>query len=199
MRSRATAAALVILMSALAGSAQAARSAPSCRHLITDPRGDAEMWFLPTKPYNADADLLHVDATFKRANIDFTFTMAAVNARPTTGTTITIYFIVGQQGPAAHYDASINHYVDGDSYGIENQDTNQVVDTTGSVDAAKATMHVSVPLRDIDARFGDVLHGLGVIVTQSVGASLANGGFIEQSTGPEYHYRVGYVNGCRPT
>jgi hypothetical protein len=47
-------------------------------------------------------------------------------------------------------------------------------------------------------RFGDVLHGLGVIVSQSLGTSKANDGFIEQSTGPEYHYRVGNLNDCRP-
>ncbi len=198
MRSRAIAAALVIMASGVAGTARASSQARDCGHVITDARGDAQMWFLPTKPYNPEADLLLLDARLNHKSIDFTVTMASVKARPATGTSISIYFTVGQQGPAVHYDAGIDHYIDGNSYGVENQDTNHVVNATGSVDPATRTMRVRVPLRDIGARFGDVLRGLGVIDSQSLGASLANRGFIEQSTGPEYHYRVGDTNNCRP-
>lgn len=156
------------------------------------------MWFLPTKPYNAQADLLFLDATSTRRNVDLRVTLASVQPRPTTGTSITIYFTVGQQGPAAHYDASIEHDIDGDSFAVEDRDTNQVADVTGSVDPASDSMLVRVPLHAIGAKYGDVLYGLGVIVAQTFGASQASSGLIEQSTGDGHHYRVGYVNSCRP-
>lgn len=156
------------------------------------------MWFLPTKPYNPQTDLLSVDADFSRAKVDLTFTFASVQATPTTGTSIIVYFVVGQQGPQARYDVNASHEVDGDSFGVQNDQTQQAVATTGAVNPSAGTIVIHVPLRDIGARYGDVLHDLGVIVSQDVGSSAANGGFIEQSTGAGHRYRVGYVNSCRP-
>jgi hypothetical protein len=191
-------AALVLCAGSLAGPVSAAPAALGCRHLITDPRGNAQMWFLPTKPANPQADLLYVDAAYTRSGVDFSFTMASVQARPSTGTDITVYFTSGQQGPKSHFNVNISHEIDGDSFGVENTDTEQVTDTTGAVDPRAGTISVRVPLRDIHARYGDVLTTLGVIVGQDLGTSEANGGFIEQSTGPRYHYRIGNTNGCRP-
>jgi hypothetical protein len=195
---RAASATFALLAGAVAGPVEAAQTTAGCAHLITDPRGNAQMWFLPTKPYNPQSDLLYVDATYDRSQVDLTFGLASVQARPTTGTSIIVYFVVGQQGPQSRYDVNASHETDGNSFGVQNDQTQQAVATTGTVDPSAGTVVIHVPLRDIGARYGDVLHGLGVIVSQDVGTSVANSGFIEQSTGPAHHYRIGYVNNCRP-
>jgi len=194
----------VVLVSALGSSvATEAAAAPStvthnCGHLIVDPRGNAYDFYLPTKPYNPEADLLSVDAVTTATTVVFTVRMASVNAHPTTGSSVGIYFALDHQGGTSNYLVNVSHQADADSYVVENQDTEQVTDVTGTTDPTKGTYVVSVPRADIGAKYrGAVLNGLGVIASRNFGVSLANAGFIEQSTGPEYHYRVGYGYGCR--
>lgn len=196
---------LIVVASALAvggvtavpGAAAPARSARSCAHLITDARGNAQMWFLPTKPYNPEADLLYLDARATAKTIAFTVTMAQVNPAPATGTSVNIYFTTDNQGHAGDWNVGIDHYIDGTTYGLQNNNTQGVSTLTGSVDPAAGTYTVVVPRVAIDSMFrGAMLKGLGVIVSQNVGLDAANGGFIEQSTGPGHHYRVGFPYGC---
>jgi hypothetical protein len=179
----------------LAPSSQAAGR--NCHHLITDPRGNAQEWFLPTKPYNPDADLLYLDAAASARVVDFTLTMASVSAAPTTGTDITVYFHTADQGSPGDWYVDINHAIDGTTYSVQNNLTNQVTLLTGSVDPRAHTYVVHLPLQDIGAYPGRVLTGLGVVVGQTVGTSQNNAGFIEQSTGPGYRYRIGQFFGCR--
>ena len=154
------------------------------------------MWFVPTHPYNADADLLSLDARTRNASVDFTVTMAAVRAQPAIGTAVIIYFGTQHQGARADYDVSISHSIDGTAFGLENADTNQVTAITGAVNVNAHDYVVHVPRRKVAADFrGAVLSHLGVVVSQTVGVSQDNSGFIEQSTGGRYHYRVGYPCG----
>lgn len=170
----------------------------NCGHLAADPRGNAYEFFLPTKPYNPEADLLSVDAVTTSSDVLFTVAMASVNPKPTTGTTVAIYFTVGHQGGVSNYLVSISHQIDATTYVIQNEDTYQVVQVTGSVNAKAGTYTVVAPRKDIDATFrGALLKDLGVWASQDIGTSVADGGFIEQSTGPEFQYRVGYGYGCR--
>jgi hypothetical protein len=169
----------------------------NCGHLVVDHRGDAQEWFLPTKPYNAEADLLSVDAVTTASTVNFTLTMASVDAKPTTGTLVSIYFTVDHQGGKSDYEVSVNHQLDSTSYGWQNDDTQEVHPITGSTDPKAGTYVISVPRSDIAATYrGAMLKDLGVIVSQTAGANVANGGFIEQSTGPRFQYRVGYGYGC---
>jgi len=184
-------------VSSVVSPAAAAPATRNCGHLIVDPRGNSYEFFLPTKPYNPETDLLSVDAVTTASDVVFTVTMASVNASPTTGTSVAVYFTVSHQGGLAHYLVSVNHEVDATTYLIQNQDTDQVTHVTGRVDPKAGTYAVTVPRTDIDATYrGALLKELGVWTSQDVGTSLAGGGFIEQSTGPEYHYRVGYGYGC---
>jgi hypothetical protein len=179
------------------GAVAAPGSSPSCAHLISDPHGDAQMWFVPTKPYNPEADLLYLDARTTASTIDLTATMASVNPTPTTGTTVIIYFTTDDQGRSGDWDVSITHAVDGTSFGLQNNNTQAVKALTGSVNPKAGTYTVRVPRKAIDSAFrGAVLRSLGVIVSQDVGVTLAQTGFIEQSTGPDHHYRVGYPYAC---
>jgi len=156
------------------------------------------MWFLPTRPDNAEADLLYLDARTTPTTIDFIATMATVNPTPTTGTSLIIYFSTDDQGKAGDWDVSVSHEIDGTSFGLQNNNTQAVQSLTGSVNTKAGTYTVRVPRKAIDSTFrGAVLRGLGVIVSQDFGATLAQTGFIEQSTGPAHHYRVGYPYGCR--
>lgn len=155
------------------------------------------MWFLPTRPYNPQADLLYVDAKPSSGSLDFTLTMASVESAPTTGTDITLYFTVGQQGPTKHFYVNIDHAIDGTSFAVEDADTSQSVPVPGSDNPVAGTFVAHVPRKLIDASLGTLLHGLGVIVSQNVGVSLANSGFIEQSTGADHEYRVGFPYECR--
>jgi hypothetical protein len=176
----------------------AARAATSdCRHLITDPRGDAYSWFLPTQPYNPDADLLYVDARTTRTTIDLIVTMAKVEEKPTTGTGVGIYFSITNQGATVDYMANVNHAIDGTSYSMQNDDTNAAWHITGGVDPATGTYVLHVPRARIGATYkGAWLKHLGVITSQDVGIAFGGGGFIEQSTGPLYRYHVGHASGC---
>lgn len=199
MSTRAAVAGFVVALSLGLPVVPTAGAAPThnCGHLLVDPRGNAYAYFLPTKPYNPEADLLSVDAVTTSANVVFTVAMASVNAQPTTGTSLAIYFSITHQGSVANYLVNIAHEVDGTAYLVQNQDTDEVVHITGSVNPPAGTYVVTVPRNDIDATFrGALLKDLGVWASQDVGTSLAEGGFIEQSTGPEYHYRVGYGYGC---
>jgi hypothetical protein len=189
-------AALALSSGATTG-ASASSATHNCGHLIVDRNGDAQEWFLPNRPYNPEADLLTVDAVTTASKVDFTVKMASVNPQPTTGTFVTIYFTVGHQGGTSNYEVSVNHQIDTTSYGWQNDDTQQVKPITGSTDPKTGTYVISVPRSDIDATYrGAVLKDLGVIVSQTAGINFANGGFIEQSTGPGFHYRVGYGYGC---
>jgi hypothetical protein len=186
------------LGSGVVSGAGASSSTHNCGHLVVDPRGDAQEWFLPTKPYNPEADLLSADAVTTSSSVEFTVAMASVNPQPTTGTVVSIYFTVNHQGGASDYMVSVNHQIDATSYGWQNDDTQQVKPITGSVDAKAGTYRISVPRADIGATYrGALLKDLGVIASQTVGVNLADGGFIEQSTGPEFQYRVGYGYGCK--
>jgi len=187
-------------LSALGGSVAEASVAAThnCGHLIVDPRGNAYEFFLPNKPYNPEADLLTVDAVTTSSKVVFTVKMASVNPKPTTGTDVGIYFTADHQGGSSNWLVDVSHEIDATTYVLQNQDTLQVINLTGSVDPKAGTYVVEVPRADIDAKFrGAMLKELGVIASQDIGLSLAYGGFIEQSTGPEYHYRVGYGYGCR--
>jgi len=193
-----------VLVSALGTSvATEAVATPSsvthnCGHLIVDPRGDAYDFYLPTKPYNPEADLLSVDAVTTATTVEFTARMASVNAHPTTGSSVGIYFAIDHQGGTSNYIVSASHQADADTYVVENQDTDQVTSVTGTTNPKTGAYVISVPRADIGANYrGAVLKDLGVITSRNFGVSLANAGFIEQSTGPEYHYRVGYGYGCR--
>src|SRR5438309_5209932 len=87
-----------VLISASVPAAEAAHgTTKNCGHLIVDRRGDAVEWFLPTQPYNSEADLLYLDATTTRGTVDFTVTMASVNPRPTTATDVIIYFTLASK------------------------------------------------------------------------------------------------------
>jgi hypothetical protein len=196
-RSIVVASALVIGgVTAVPGSA-ATSASRACAHLISDARGNAQMWFLPTKPYNPEADLLYFDARTTPTTIVLTATMAKVNPAPTTGTTVLVYFTTDNQGRKGDWDVSIDHQIDGTTASLQNNNTQAVSPLTGSADAATGTYTIIVPRAAIDSTFrGAMLKGLGVIVSQNVGADLANGGFIEQSTGPDHHYRVGFPYGC---
>jgi hypothetical protein len=181
-----------------AADASSATTTRNCGHLIVDPRGDSYSWFLPTRPYNSEADLLSVDAVTTPSAVNFTVRMASVNAHPTTGTLVSIYFTVGHQGGSGDYLVTVNHQIDATSYDLQNDDTQQVTVIGGATNAAAGVYVLSVPRADIGANFrGAMLTGLGAITSQTVGINFANGGFIEQSTGPGYHYRVGYGYGCR--
>jgi hypothetical protein len=181
-----------------APSAWAATATHNCGHLIVDPRGDAYQWFLPTKPYSPEADLLWVDAVTTASKLTFTVRVASMNPKPTTGAEVSIYFSVDHQGGTTNWLVSVSHEVDGDSYVLQNDDTQQVTAITGNTNARAGTYVIEVPRADIDAKFrGAMLNALGVITSQNVGGVVANAGFIEQSTGPEYKYRVGYPYGCR--
>jgi hypothetical protein len=184
--------------SAIASGAEASSTTRNCGHLIVNPRGDAQEWFLPTRPYNAEADLLTADAVTTSSTVDFTVKMASVNPTPTTGTFVTIYFTVERQGAKTDYEVSVNHQIDATSYELQNDDTQQVTPITGRTDPKAGTYLISLPRADVGADFrGAVLDKLGVIVSQMAGINFADGGFIEQSTGPLYHYRVGYSYGCK--
>jgi len=188
---------VVTLVPVLAATAHAATGTHNCGHLITDPRGDAQMWYLPTKPYNPEADLLFLDAVTTRSTVDFTATLAKVDEPPVTGTAVTTYFVAHHQGQTVDYSVTVDHEPDGDTYSMQNDDTLQTTDLTGAIDARAGKLVIRVPRKDIGAQYrGAPLTGLGVIVSQNVGVSLANGGFIEQSTGPGHHYLVGYPYGC---
>jgi len=181
-----------------AAAAPAAAETHNCGHLIVDPRGNAYEFFLPTKPYNPEADLLSVDAVTTKSAVNFTVRMASVNAHPTMGAGVAIYFIVAGQDATADYLVDVSHDIDATTYTLQNQDTNAVTPITGSTDPASGTYVISVPRKDIDATYrGALLKDLGVFTSQVVGVSAAYGGFIEQSTGPEYRYFVGYSYGCR--
>ncbi|MBV9099014.1 MAG: hypothetical protein JO079_13250 [Frankiaceae bacterium] len=201
MKQRLVVTAVTLALAAGTGGFAHAAPAPTtrnCGHLIVDPRGNAYEFFLPTKPYNPEADLLSVDAVTTKSTVVFTVRMASVNAHPTIGAGVVIYFTVARQGGTSDYLVSVNHDVDGTAYGLENQDTNAVTPLTGSTDPATGTYSVSVPRAGIEATYrGALLKDLGVFTSQDLGVSAANGGFIEQSTGPEYRYRVGYGYGCR--
>jgi hypothetical protein len=187
-----------VLVPALAPAAQAAHGTPkNCGHMIVDPRGNAVQWFLPTQPYNAEADLLYLDATTTRSTVDFTVTMASINPRPTTATDVIIYFTTSKQGHPGDWSADLTHAIDGTEYSLQNNTTNQVVKVTGSTDPKAGKYVIHVPRADIDATYrGAMLANLGVIVGQDVGVTAANAGFIEQSTGPDHHYRLDYPYGC---
>ena len=177
-----------------------ASTAPAhgCAHLIVDKRGDAREWFLPGSPYNPDADLLSVDARTASGRLTFTARLAKVEAKPTTGTTVIIYFTTDHQGAQRDFQVAVDHEVDGDSFILQDNDTMAVVPVTGSIDTAAGTFTVHVPLSAIDSNYrGAVLDQLGLIVSQQVGTTLANGGFIEQSTGPDHDYITGNINNCR--
>jgi hypothetical protein len=121
-----------------------------------------------------------------------------VNPKPTTGTEVSIYFTVDHQSGSANWLVDVNHEVDGTSYMLQNDDTHAVTAITGSTNPATGTYVISVPRADIDVKFrGAMLTQLGVITSQDVGLVEAYTGFIEQSTGPEHKYRVGYGYGCR--
>lgn len=170
----------------------------NCGHLIVSPRGDSDEFFLPTRPYNPETDILTIDAVTTSADVNFTVRMASVNPHPTTGTVLTIGFTVNHQGGTSSYFVTVDHQIDATSYQWQNNDTNQVADITGTTDPATGTYMISVPRKTIGATFrGAVLKQLGAMASQTVGINFANGGFIEQSTGPDYQYRVGYGYGCR--
>jgi hypothetical protein len=190
---------LPLLLSSLAAPVSATATAPrNCGHLIADPRGNAYMWFLPTRPYNADADLLALDAKSTRAMLEFTVSMAAVSPTPATGTVVTIYFNHDYQGGSASYEVNVFHQIDGTTYSLQNDNTSQVTPMTGAVNTTAGTYVIQVPREAIKARYrGAPLTELGVIVSQTAGVDIANGGFIEQSTGPNHHYRLDYGYGCR--
>lgn len=201
MRTRILAAGVVVavgLVSTVAGASSPPATTHNCGHLIVDPRGNSYEFFLPTKPYNPEADLLTVDAVTSPSYVTFTVRMASVNPHPTTGTSVSIYFSVDHQGGTSDYLVSVNHQIDGTNYLVQNQDTNQVTAIGGATNPTTGTYVMTVPRADIGAKFrGAMLTGLGVITGQDVGINAANLGFIEQSTGPGYHYRVGYGYGCR--
>lgn len=181
---------------AIPSSAAPAKSR-ACAHLITDARGNAQEWFLPTKPYNPEADLLFFDARTTPTSVVFIATMAKVNPAPTTDTTVIAYFTTSNQGRKGDWEVSVNHAIDGTSFALQNDNTQGVTPLTGSVDTAAGTYTIVVPRAAIDSTFrGAMLNGLGIIVSQNAGPNIANGGFIEQSTGPDHHYRVGYPYGC---
>ena len=190
----------VALVGAVAIPATASSSpgtSPGCAHLLVHPRGDAREWFLPGSPYNADADLLYVDARTTGGLLTLTVGLAKVEAKPATGTLISVYFTTHHQGTTGDYSADIAHQVDGDSFSVENSDTLSVASASGSANLTAGTFTIQVPLKTIDSNYrGAVLSDLGVIVAQNVGVTEANGGFIEQSTGPEYRYIVGNTNNC---
>ena len=170
----------------------------NCGHLVVDPRGNSYEFFLPTKPYNPETDILTIDAITTPADVDFTIRMASVNPQPTTGTLVTIYFTVNHQGGSSDYSVTVNHQVDGTNYQWQNSDTDQVAGLTGSTNPSTGTYTISVPRKLIDATYrGAVLKDLGAIASQTVGINFANAGFLEQSTGPNYQYKVGYGYGCR--
>jgi hypothetical protein len=172
-------------------------SASGCAHLLVDPRGNAREWFLPGSPYNADADLLYVDARTTGSLLILTVGLAKVEAKPATGTLISVYFTTHHQGATGDYSADIDHQVDGDSYSVQNSDTLSVAPASGSNNVTAGTFTIQVPLKTIDSNYrGAVLSDLGVVVSQDVGVTEANGGFIEQSTGPEYRYVTGNANNC---
>jgi hypothetical protein len=179
--------------------AHAAHSASNgCRHLITDRRGDAHEWFLPTGPYNAEADLLYLDARTSARSVDFTVGMASVNPMPTTGTSVTVYFTTDNQGRNGDWYVDLDHNIDGTDYSVQNNITNQVTPISGAINPAAGTYDIRVPRKDIDATFrGALLGNLGVIVAQTVGVTKAQTGFIEQSTGAGHHYVVGHPYPCR--
>jgi hypothetical protein len=198
---------MMAVVAALFGSASAAHAAPgstkshppkNCGHLIVDRRGDANAWFLPTRPYNAEAALLYLDATSSAHTVDFTITMASVSATPTTGTTVTVYFHTSNQGRAGDWYVNVDHNLDGTVFGLQNNITNQVTPLTGAVNPTSHTFVVHVPRTAITATYrGAVLSSLGVIVSQTVGTTGAHAGFIEQSTGDRHQYRTDYGYGCQ--
>src|SRR4051812_50229614 len=114
---------VLLSLAAVEPAASAARATTSsCRHLITDRRGDAYSWFLPTRPYNPDADLLYVDAVTTPTTIDFTVTMARVDPKPTTGTNVTVYFTINTQGATFDYSVTAAHEIDGTTFSLQNED-----------------------------------------------------------------------------
>jgi hypothetical protein len=179
------------------GVAATPASSRACAHLITDPRGNARMWFLPTKPYNPDADLLYLDARTSKSTIELIVTMARVDTKPTTGTSVITYFTTDHQGSHGDWGVTVNHQIDGTTFELQNNNTQVVMRLSGSLNPATGTYTVQVPRAAIGATFrGALLQGLGVVVSQTVGADAANTGFIEQSTGPDHHYRVAYPYDC---
>lgn len=198
MRTRILLAVTAVAASALPVAATASATTGSCAHLLSDPRGNAKEWFVPGSPYNADADLLSVDAATTAKTIDFTVTLAKVEPAPTTGTDVSIYFTSDHQGTLADFSVNISHAIDGDSFGLENSDTLAVWPIAGSTNTKAGTFTLHVPRSLILATYrGAVLSQLGVIASQQLGVTEANGGFIEQSTGPGYHYVAGNINNCR--
>lgn len=193
-----TAAALVAAVTVPAAASSAPASTPGCAHLLVDARGNAREWFLPGSPYNADADLLYVDARTTGSTLVLTTGLAHIDTKPTTGTLITVYFTTNHQGATHDYSADIDHEIDGDSFSVQNSDTMTVTPASGTTNVAAGTFTIRVPLKVIDSSYrGAVLEQLGVVVGQVVGVTLANGGFIEQSTGPDHRYLTGDINNCR--
>ena len=168
----------------------------NCGHLLTDPRGDAGLAIVPTHPDDPEADILFVDAVTTPKNIDFTVTMASVNAHPVTTTDVAILFLVGQR--AAGYEISMSHSLDGDSFVLTSDASTLATPLTGSSDPAAGTYLVHVPRAAVAAASrGTVLYSLGARSGETVGTSAANLGLTADDTPDDYQYRVGFSYGCK--
>lgn len=188
----------IVAVAAVPASAGGSGTPPrGCAHLIADPRGDAKEWFLPGSPYNPDADLLYLDARATASTIKLTATLARVEAKPVAGTEVVVYFTVSHQGRIGDYEVDVSHNIDGDSFSLQDDDTLAVTPIAGSTNTSAGTFTFYVPRKTIQSAYrGAVLDQLGVIVAQTFGVSLANGGFIEQSTGPGHKY-VADLDNCQ--
>jgi hypothetical protein len=173
-------AALATAIGMLTPAGHAVAQAHSCPEQVSDPRGDAHDWMLPTKPYFAEGDVLGLRVSKTGSSLAFTWRLASVRSPPIRAINLLAIFDVGQ---GHSYAVSATHGADGDSYQDEQWDqenhigvTGTLHNITGNYDAKAGTITTLVPMSDLRAHKYSAINDIYGFAAEQVGASAADVG-----------------------
>ena len=173
---------LAVLGAAVPVAGAHASAAGHCPAQVTDIRGDAYDWMLPSHPALPEGDVVAVDIAPQGSALAFTWHMAAVSATPTRAIQLAIIFEVNQR---RYYDVSIAHAVDGNDFqDAQWDDANgadvqgSIHDINGSLDTSAGTLTALVPMADLGVSRSAAFYDLHGFASEDVGISAAGLGEI---------------------
>jgi hypothetical protein len=171
----------------VAGLASPAGAGPGCPPVLTDPAGDADDYYVPTKPQRADLDIVAVGLSNDRSTLRVTVAISRL-ASPPAGTADNYYVFFNVKD--AGYVATAYRGLDATRFALESR---RQADPTGTVGEAvpiggefsdgSSTVTMDVPLSLVGApRSGARIYDAWSASGETVGLSGASAGSTIDST-----------------